>query len=101
MHAPTPAGPIPARLVNVLPGTDRAQEIMRSAFRESPRPPSAGTRNSQAKLTERKVYAIRRAADLGASLSALAEAFGISERACRHIARRTSWAHLPEEGVAR
>ncbi|MFD0400179.1 hypothetical protein ACFVHI_19115 [Kitasatospora sp. NPDC127121] len=101
MHAPTPAGPIPARLVNVLPGTDRAQEIMRLAFRESPRPPSAGTRNSQAKLTERKVYAIRRAADLGASLSALAEAFGISERACRHIARRTSWAHLPEEGVAR
>ncbi|MFF4922927.1 MULTISPECIES: hypothetical protein [unclassified Kitasatospora] len=71
------------------------------AFRESPRPPSAGTRNSQAKLTERKVYAIRRAADLGAGLAALAEAFGISERACRHIARRTSWAHLPEEGTAR
>ncbi|MGW2539411.1 hypothetical protein ACWC5I_00685 [Kitasatospora sp. NPDC001574] len=98
MHTPTTAEPIPARLVNVLPATDRAQEIMRSAFREPPRPPSAGTRNSQAKLTERKVYAIRRAADLGASLSALAGAFNISERACRHIARRTSWAHLPERG---
>ncbi|MBO1415544.1 hypothetical protein [Streptomyces sp. FH025] len=101
MHTLTGSEPIPARLINPLPDVDRAQEIMRLAFRESPRPPSAGTRNSQAKLTERKVYAIRRAADLGASLSALAEAFGISERACRHIARRTSWAHLPEEGTAR
>ncbi|WP_043477721.1 hypothetical protein [Kitasatospora sp. MBT66] len=98
MHTPTTAEPIPARLVNVLPATDRAQEIMRMAFRDAPRPASAGTRNSQAKLTERKVYAIRRAADLGASLSALAGAFDISERACRHIARRTSWAHLPERG---
>ncbi|WP_043477468.1 hypothetical protein [Kitasatospora sp. MBT66] len=96
MHTPTTAEPTPARLVSVLPAVDRAQEIMRSAFRESPRPTAAGTRNSQAKLTERKVYAIRRAADLGASLSALAGAFNISERACRHIARRTSWAHLPE-----
>ncbi|GAA1403314.1 hypothetical protein GCM10009639_47970 [Kitasatospora putterlickiae] len=69
---------------------------MRSAFRDTPRPPSAGTRNSQAKLTERKVYAIRQSADLGAGLAALAESFGISERACRHIARRTSWSHLPE-----
>ncbi|MFJ7909009.1 hypothetical protein [Kitasatospora sp. NPDC096204] len=101
MHTLTGPEPIPARMINPLPDVDRAQQIMRSAFRESPRPPSAGTRNSQAKLTERKVYTIRRAADLGASLSALAEAFGISERACRHIARRTSWAHLPEEGTAR
>ncbi|MGW3177740.1 hypothetical protein ACWDD9_00555 [Kitasatospora sp. NPDC001119] len=101
MHTLTGPEPIPARLINPLAATDRAQEIMRLAFRESPRSTSAGTRNSQARLTERKVYAIRRAADLGASLSALAEAFGISERACRHIARRTSWAHLPEEGAAR
>ncbi|WP_031067095.1 hypothetical protein [Streptomyces sp. NRRL WC-3742] len=97
MHTPTSAEPIPARLINPLSGTDRAQEIMRSAFRVTARSTSAGTRNSQARLTERKVYAIRRAADLGASLSALAEAFDISERACRHIARRTSWAHLPEK----
>ncbi|MFJ5924841.1 hypothetical protein ACIQF6_19785 [Kitasatospora sp. NPDC092948] len=88
--------PIPARLVNPLPSADRSQEIMRAAFRDPAPRPQGGTRNSQAKLTERKVHAIRGAADVGANLAALAVAFGISERACRHIADRTSWAHLPE-----
>ncbi|WP_441248925.1 hypothetical protein [Kitasatospora sp. McL0602] len=102
---------------NPMVDAGRGQEIMRMAFRPTParllppeerrayalaypdRNPSAarGTGNSQAKMTERKVYAIRRAADAGASLQHLAEAFAISVRACRHIARRTSWAHLPEE----
>ncbi|MFB7947017.1 hypothetical protein ACFC6L_19115 [Kitasatospora phosalacinea] len=98
MQSTTGTEPIPARLINPLATTDRAQEIMRAAFRDTPRRPQSGTRNSQAKLTERKVAAIRRAADLGANLAALAEAFGVSERACRHIADRTSWSHLPEQG---
>ncbi|MFD8318903.1 hypothetical protein [Kitasatospora purpeofusca] len=63
--------------------------------------PSQGTGNSQAKLNSDKVYAIRKAADAGAKLAELADAFSISVRACRHIARRTSWTHLPELGGAR
>ncbi|MFJ9574311.1 hypothetical protein [Streptomyces bacillaris] len=56
--------------------------------------PSTGTGNSAAKLNEDKVRAIRQAADAGARLTPLAEAFGISARAARHIVRRTSWTHV-------
>ncbi|GAA2609728.1 hypothetical protein GCM10010411_50060 [Actinomadura fulvescens] len=57
-------------------------------------PPSVGERNSAAKLTESKVRAIRTAYAAGGRASALAEAFGVSPRAVRHIVRGTSWTHL-------
>lgn len=57
-------------------------------------PPSVGERNSAAKLTESKVRAIRAAAAAGGRASALATAFGVSDRAVRHIVRGTSWTHI-------
>jgi transposase-like protein len=60
----------------------------------APLPPSMGERNSSARMTEEKVRALRAAYDAGAALSGLANAFGISHRAARHIAHRTSWRHV-------
>lgn len=57
-------------------------------------PPSVGERNSAAKLTESKVRAIRVAFAAGGRASALATAFGVSDRAVRHIVRGTSWTHI-------
>ncbi|MGW2398487.1 hypothetical protein ACWCYY_18235 [Kitasatospora sp. NPDC001664] len=93
--------------VNPLADSAQAQATMRRAvgstrdyaqtYPQRHPSPSQGTGNSQAKLNADKVLAIRKAADAGARLAELAEAFEISVRACRHIARRTSWTHLPEE----
>jgi len=58
--------------------------------------PSVGERNSSAVLTTDKVRAIRAAADAGGNVRLIGAAFGISERAARHIARRTSWTHVAE-----
>ncbi|WP_116210119.1 hypothetical protein [Streptomyces olivoreticuli] len=77
-----------------------AEEIMRFPFRQDLLPgmadlhPSTGTGNSSAKLNEAKVRAIRSAAAAGAHLAALGHAFGISERAARHIVDGTSWRHV-------
>lgn len=57
-------------------------------------PPSVGERNSAAKLTARKVTAIRAAYAAGGSVSGLATAFGVSSRTVRHIVRGTSWTHI-------
>lgn len=61
-------------------------------------PPSVGERNSAAKLTALQVQMIRGAADSGGTIAGLAEAFGVSPRAVRHIVNRTSWTHIPEAG---
>lgn len=58
-------------------------------------PPSVGERNSSAKMTADKVRALRGAADAGAGLSSLADAFEIDVRTARHIVQRTSWRHVP------
>lgn len=57
-------------------------------------PPSVGERNSSAKMTADKVRALRGAADAGAGLSSLADAFEIDVRTARHIVQRTSWRHV-------
>lgn len=57
-------------------------------------PPSAGERNPAALLTADKVRALRAAHAAGAQLSSLARAFGISERAARHVVQRTTWRHV-------
>lgn len=57
-------------------------------------PPSVGERNSAAKLTSGKVLAIRSAFAAGGRASALATAFGVSDRTVRHIVRGTSWTHI-------
>lgn len=57
-------------------------------------PPHTGERNSAARLTERKVRAIRAAFDAGASVSGLAIAFDVSDRTIRHVVRGTSWTHI-------
>ncbi|MEU7168392.1 hypothetical protein AB0A70_27745 [Streptomyces morookaense] len=75
-----------------------AEEIMRWPFRQDTLVPdlhpSSGTGNSSAKLNEDKVRAIRSAAAAGAHLATLGHAFGISERATRHIVDGTSWRHV-------
>ena len=57
-------------------------------------PPSTGERNSAAKLTSVQVRAIRIAAAAGGRASAIAAAFGVSDRTVRHIIRGTSWTHI-------
>jgi predicted DNA binding protein len=57
-------------------------------------PPSVGERNSSARLTTRQVLAIREAHEAGGSVRGLAEAFGVSDRAIRHVVRGTSWTHV-------
>jgi len=57
-------------------------------------PPSVGERNPAALLTADKVRALRAAHAAGAQLCYLARAFGISERAARHVVQRTTWRHV-------
>lgn len=57
-------------------------------------PPSVGERNPAALLTADKVRALRIAHAAGAQLCYLARAFGISERAARHVVQRTTWRHV-------
>jgi len=57
-------------------------------------PPSVGERNASARMTAEKVRALRVAADAGARLAPLAEAFGVDVRTARHIVDRTSWRHV-------
>lgn len=57
-------------------------------------PPSVGERNSAAKLTARKVRAIREAYAAGGSVAGLASAFDVSDRTVRHVVRGTSWTHI-------
>lgn len=57
-------------------------------------PPSVGERNPAARMTADGVRALRAAYQAGGTLRHLARAFGISERAARHIVRGTSWTHV-------
>ena len=57
-------------------------------------PPSAGERNPAALLTADKVRTLRADHAAGAQLTSLARAFGISERAARHVVQRTTWRHV-------
>lgn len=57
-------------------------------------PPSVGERNPAARMTADGVRALRAAYRAGGTLRHLARAFGISERAARHIVRGTSWTHV-------
>lgn len=56
--------------------------------------PSTGEANPAAKLTDEQAKAIRIAARAGGKVTYLARAFDVSERAVRHIARGTTWAHI-------
>ena len=66
-------------------------------FTEYRKPMQArGAANGRTKLTEEAVYAIRRAFDLGASPSSLAELWSVSPRTITKIGARENWAHLEE-----
>lgn len=53
-----------------------------------------GSKNSQAKLDEPQVKAIRRRAKKGESTAALADAYGVSLSTVRGIIRRDTWKHV-------
>jgi hypothetical protein len=53
-----------------------------------------GSRNGQARITEEDVRQLRGQQALGATMAALAIAFGISPRQIRDILRRVAWGHV-------
>lgn len=54
-----------------------------------------GERNGMAKLTERRVLAIRRQAATGATLQSLADRYGVSHVAIHYVVTRKTWRHVP------
>lgn len=48
------------------------------------------------RLIPDQVYAIRKAADAGATFASLARQYGVSDTAIGYIAKRRHWRHLPE-----
>lgn len=54
-----------------------------------------GERNGMAKLTARKVVAIRRKAAAGAKLKSLASEYGVSHVAIHFVVTRKTWRHVP------
>lgn len=53
-----------------------------------------GKDNHQSKLTTRNVRAIRRARERGITLQKLADRYGVSREAIRHIERGVTWKHV-------
>ena len=60
-----------------------------------------GARNSHAKLTAQDVTAIRAAHDAGATMEALASAYGVTVGTIRDIVTFRSWRHLDPERAAK
>lgn len=83
--------PICVHPAHLFVGTakDNSQDMVRkgrSAF---------GERSAAAKLTDRKVFAIRRHLDAGMSQAELGRRFGVSNTSIKHIAHRDTWRHVP------
>jgi hypothetical protein len=55
---------------------------------------ATGERNPASKLTEADVREVRRLRDLGNSLRSIADRFGVSRVAVRHIVNRSTWSHV-------
>ncbi len=60
------------------------------------RPVACGEACARSKLTAADVLAIRAALDTGATQSSQATRFSVSVPTVSYIARRITWAHLPE-----
>jgi hypothetical protein len=58
-----------------------------------------GEDNPSAILTDRDVYAIRKAYDDGLTYSQVKRRFGITSSSYYRIGKRTQWSHLPERTI--
>jgi hypothetical protein len=54
-----------------------------------------GKRNTNAKLVDSDIVAIRQLADAGVTVSSIAEQYGIAYQTVRRIVRRSGWKHVP------
>jgi transposase-like protein len=60
--------------------------------------PRQGEAHWQARLNEKKVRAIRKAARDGVATAVLAKRYGVGAAAIRKVVRRESWGHVEDEG---
>ena len=70
-----------------------AQGNMRHAYRLGLRD-AKGSQNGRSKLDEDKVKEIRLLAENGADWHSIADRFGVSYHAVKHVVKRTRWAHV-------
>jgi hypothetical protein len=101
-HCDTPSCINPAHLF-VGTGADNYLDMVRKGRRaERPRKGAPagtrlGTRNPNAKLTERDVVEIRRAVRDGERKADIAVRYGVGRERIDDIAARRSWSHLPDQ----